>query len=102
MRFARYFVAVLCVLICIMSTSCSIWNFGYEIQEREYYLNKNNFVPVTAVCVEIVTNEWFPGQYFINVKDMVYEETENCKFISVSFEVDKANSAILKDAKIDE
>lgn len=100
MRFLRLIVLIFCIsLIC---TSCSLWNLAYEIQEKKYYSNKKNFVSVKAECVEITTNEWSPGKYFITVKNMEYERTDDCKFISRTFVVNKANSTILKNNGIEE
>ena len=92
---------IMCILVCVCNISCSIWNLGYEIQEKEYYSNKANFVSVTAVCVEISTNEHSPDCYFINVKDMEYHRTDECKFISGTFKIDKASSVILKESNIE-
>lgn len=103
MKVARYLKSVvLCALLCIFTTSCMVWDLGFRIQEKEYYSDKSNFVSVSATCVEIVTNKWNPGKYFINVKDMVYETTDDCNFISYSFVVNEANARVLKEAGIEE
>ena len=103
MKFVKCFICVaLCILLCIFNTSCAIWELGYRIQEKEYYSDKNNFVSVTAVCVEVSTNEHIPDRYFITVENMEYERTENCKFIGLTFTFDKASSAILKEARIED
>lgn len=101
MKIKKLFFSMICVFLCSMLSACSIWEAGYENREREYYSDKNNFVTVEAECVEICTNEWSPGQYFINVKDMVYQETESCKFVSRSFVVNEENSKILSDAIVE-
>jgi hypothetical protein len=86
----------------VLNISCSIWNLGYEIQEKEYYSDEVNFVSITAVCVEISTNEHIPDCYFITVEDMEYERTEKCKFIGETFKIDKENSIILQEVNIED
>ena len=103
MRFIKILICfVMCISVCVFNISCSIWNLGYEIQEKVYYSNEANFVSVTAVCVEISTNEHIPDCYFITVKDMEYHRTEECKFISGTFKIEKASSIILKESNIED
>ncbi len=97
-----FLIICICVLLCLAKVSCAIWEEGYRIQEKKYYSDKNNFVPVIATCIEIGINAYHPNGYFVNVKDMLYERTEDCRFISGSFSINKANSVILKKAGIEE
>lgn len=95
---------VICLIIGLVLSACHIWNWMYEIEEAKYYRNKDNFVSVTAVCVQITTNEYFPGQYFVVVDEMEYNKTDdhNSWFISRSFCINKVNSLILKEAGMEE
>ncbi len=105
MKHSKLLVFLMCILLCLSCTSCgllTIWDLGYKIQEKKYYADKSNFVSVEAVCMDLSTNEHFPGRYYINVENMVYERTDRCKFIDSYFEVNQANSAILKEAGIEE
>ena len=95
-------VALLCVLMCLSSTACAIWDLAYKKQEKEYYSDKSNFVSVTAVCLELNTNERFPGRYFINVDSTFYTTANGSKFSSQSFEIGVANATVLKEAGIEE
>lgn len=97
-----FIIICVCVLLCLVIALLTIWNEGYRIQEKEYYSDKSNFVSVTATCDELGINPHYPNKYFLNVEDMEYEKTEDCKFISLFFDINKANSAILKNAGIEE
>ena len=97
-----FFVICVCAFLCLIKVSLSIWEGVYRIQEKKYYSDKSNFVSVTAKCGEIGVNSWFPGEYYLNVEDMEYEITEDCRFISRSFDINKANATILKEAGIEE
>ena len=70
--------------------------------EKKYYSDKNNFVSVEATCVELIILERYPDIYIIEVENMIYEKTENCQFIGVMFEINEANSSILREANIEE
>ncbi len=103
MRFIRFLSCVVfCILVCAFNTSCFMWNLGYEVQEKEYYSDKDNFVSVTATCIEISTNEHIPDCYFITVEDMEYQRADECKFISRTFKIDRASSTVLKEANIED
>ncbi len=97
-----FFVMCVCAFLCLIKVSLAIWEEGYRIQEKKYYSDKSNFESVTAKCGKLGVNSWFPGEYYLNVEDMEYEITEDCRFISLSFDINKANSAILKEAGIEE
>lgn len=102
MKVVKYVACVLCsLLVAVTATSCHLVEFAYTLREKEYYSNRDNFVSVEAVCVEISTNKWFPELYFITVKDMEYELTNECRFISATFKVDEANASILRNNDVE-
>ena len=106
MKFVKFFFrivafGILCV-ICLSCTLCAIWEGCYRIQEKKYYSDKNNFVSVTAVCVEIDTYSHYPDRYYLIVENMVYEKKGDCKFIDNMFNINEANSDILKEANVEE
>lgn len=107
MRKGKFFLNILLgVIICFSFVSCGpvgwLIELPYTIKEKKYYSNPSNFVEVSAICESFGTFTHYPDQYYLNVKDMDYERTDECKFVSTSFDFDVASTELLKKAGIEE
>ena len=104
MKMLKLTVTFILLLTCALSLlSCTFLGLSYEAREREYYLDKSNFVTVTAVCTY---SGYYsrPSEkycYAIDFKDAEYDRTDDCVFQNVTFRVDKYSTEILKELDIE-
>lgn len=95
-------VFLLLVACAISFCGCTFLDISYTARERRHYLDKSNFVSVTAVCV---SSDYYsyPSKthyYAIDFKEAEYETTDGTRFQNVTFRVDQESTKILEEHDI--
>ena len=95
------------LIACAISfCSCTFLDISYTARERRHYLDKSNFVSVTAVCVSssYYTNPSESHTYCINISNAEYDTTnmptEGSRFQDVTFRVDRESMKVLEEHDI--
>ncbi len=102
MKICKIIIAFLLLITCLFSlTGCGL---SYTARERKHYMDKSNFVTVTATCISCgyYTYPTETHYYAIDYENEQYEKTDDCVFQNVTFRVDKYSAEILKEHGIEE
>lgn len=104
MKTIKILTVSLALITCtLLFTSCMFLDFSYTARERRHYMNKSNFVTVTAVCVNSGYYS-YPSEkycYAIDFENAEYERTDDCIFQNCTFRVDQYSAEILKEHDIE-